>query len=613
MSEPAFRDGGGTAPSRFYVGPLDDPDQYRLEERIGRGGEGEVWLATTARRDGSSRHRWAVKVLHAEHLPADHEESAAQALARWHVRALDALREANQLQRGVTGVVGASEIFIGAQPHPAGREGDVRTLYVVSPWIEGEDLVRWLKRRPAFEQVCDVVSRLAEAVDGIADGPLAVSHRDISPTNVMVEPSGAVCLIDFTFAVPTRSGPVTAIQNRGYTAPEARTGRGSAAADRYSFGAVVHYLLTGRPPDESDAEADSRAMLLRANFPTAVADHVAALLSADPARRPTSLVRWAAELGSKGAVEPGTLRYGDLDLAVDGSGTTVVTAVGTTVLSQARLGAGAMWALVPDDSAPLAPVAVRSVTDGTGTTVCFMVDKADRLWVGRAGEWREAGGAKLGGGIAAVRLPGGSTAAFTADPDTDRLTTVEFGLDGSLRRTTAGPHVRRVLAAANDHDGEPVIAAVSPAGELVGVDAHDLRRLGPTGVLTADLCLNTWGELQCFGVLADTRQVITFDQLSGIWTPAGEIRTPGRVADLACIGYRGGVTIAVACDEGLWVATQSDDGLSAWQQLTDQPCHRVTLGVGAAWRLRLAVIVDGRVAVSTEDFTGRWSTALKTL
>ncbi|MCP2167445.1 protein kinase domain-containing protein [Goodfellowiella coeruleoviolacea] len=608
---------GHTHPARarpgFHVGPPDDPDRYRLDEAVGRGGEGEVWLATTARRDGSTRHRWAVKVLHAEHLQAGHDESPAQALARWHARVSESLDETSQLQHGVAGVVGASHVFIGAEPHPPGDEGDARTLYVVSPWIEGRNLVHWLKEQPTFEQVCAVAARLAEIVDGLASGPLAVVHRDISPANVVVQPSGSVCLIDFTFAVPTRSGPVTAIRNPGYTAPEARAGSGSPEADRYSFGAVVHFLLTGRPPDESNAEADSRATLVRANFPAAVADHVAALLATDPARRPTALVPWVAELADKGAVRSRSLHYGDLDLAVDGSNTTVVTASGTTVLSRARLGAGAMWALVPDREAPTAPVSLRSATDGTGTTVDFVVDKAERLWVGRAGEWRDAGGAAPAGGIAIVRLANGSTAAFTVDPVADRLTRTEVRVDGSLRRVAAGPHARRVLAAANDADGEPVVVAVAPDGELVGVAADDVRRLGPTGIAVAALCLNTWGELQCFAVPADTGGVITLDQLHGSWTPSGDVEVPGRVIDLACVGHRDGVTVAVACDEGLWVATHSDGLPAQWQRLTDQPCHRVALGVGAAWRLRLAAIVDGRVAVATEDFTGRWSTALRTL
>jgi hypothetical protein len=145
------------------------------------------------------------------------------------------------------------------------------------------------------------------------------------------------------------------------------------------------------------------------------------------------------------------------------------------------------------------------------------------------------------------------------------------------------------------------------------VGTGDPVRLGKHDVSVAGICVNTWGELQCLCAKAGTREVATFEQLYGRWTETAPIDTPGAVSDIACAGRRGGISVAIAGDDGLWVATQRDGVISNWHRLTAEPCHRVVLGVGAAWRLRLATVVGGRVAVATEDVSGSWSRGLKKL
>ncbi|MEU2253612.1 protein kinase [Nocardia xishanensis] len=591
----------------YCVGDSDNPDEYRLEASVGGGGEGAVWSATTYRRNGE-KFRWAVKILNAEHLEAGHNESAADALERWYLRARGSLHETGQVRREVPGVEGAIDVFRGARPHPPGEPGDVRTLYVVSPWIDGVDLTKWLKRNPTFAQVCDVAAKLAAIVDGIADSRAELVHRDISPANVMIDPeSGKVSLIDFTFAVPTRSGPVTAIENKGYTAPEARNGHGSAAADRYSFGGVVFFLLTGRRPEPAAAQSESYAQLVRASFPAEVAAHVAALLSASPADRPTSLRRWASELAELGARTPTGLRYTDLDLTVDGYRTTTITALGNSGLSRARLGPGALPALAPDSEGPLSPVVVRSTTDGRGGTVDFVIDKSERIMFGRNGCWQDAGRAAAGAGLAVVRSATGSVMAFVIDPAHDRLSTIDVDDDGTIRRTTAGPYARRVLAATIDHTGTPLVATVTAGGELMIVAGEDCVHLGSAEVHSAAVCSNPFGEPVCFAATAGSRELAAYEQRYGQWLPTRTITAPGNVEEVACVGQRDGITLVAACADGLWVAAQPNGSRHDWQQLSDQHCQRVAVKVGAAWRLQLAAIADGQVFVATEGF-GRWST-----
>jgi hypothetical protein len=67
--------------------------------------------------------------------------------------------------------------FPGDEPHPPGEHGQDRCLYVVSRWIEGDDLGVWRTRRDrSFDDVCDVLANLAAIVDGMAGLEKPVVH-----------------------------------------------------------------------------------------------------------------------------------------------------------------------------------------------------------------------------------------------------------------------------------------------------------------------------------------------------------------------------------------------------------------------------------------------------
>ncbi len=135
-----------------------------------------------------------------------------------------------------------------------GREGDL--LYLVMPWIPGVTLQARLKQGPL-----SVREALTVAIDLFATLQMAhehgVLHRDVKPTNVVVEdrePLTWATLIDFGLAlsdrlhVSIRDQPVEAVQ---YLSPE---GAGlldqdvDASSDLYSAGIVLYECLAGRPP-----------------------------------------------------------------------------------------------------------------------------------------------------------------------------------------------------------------------------------------------------------------------------------------------------------------------------------------------------------------------------
>jgi len=125
--------------------------------------------------------------------------------------------------------------------------------YLVLEFINGKDLEAIISETAGFLseelvlswaiELCDVLSFLHD------HKPDPIIFRDMKPSNVMVNLSQHVILVDFGIAKPFMAGQKgTMIGTEGYSPPEQYRGEATPLADIYALGATIHHALTKRDP-----------------------------------------------------------------------------------------------------------------------------------------------------------------------------------------------------------------------------------------------------------------------------------------------------------------------------------------------------------------------------
>lgn len=200
---------------------------YRVEGKLGTGASGAVFVARELLTDRAPGPRVAIKVLH-EAVTDD--PSQRSRLMREH-------SILSKLQHpGIVKVFSVLEA-----PRPA----------IVLEYVEGEDLQSMIERRlPPRERAVAIVEDVLHALEAAhAEG---VVHRDVKPSNVLVDRSGRARLIDFGVAavddLPGLTRTLDAVGTPDFAAPEqrARSLDVGPAADVYAVGRLLEFVLTGR-------------------------------------------------------------------------------------------------------------------------------------------------------------------------------------------------------------------------------------------------------------------------------------------------------------------------------------------------------------------------------
>ena len=346
--------------------------RYRLVERLGSGGMGEVWRGHDERLDRPV----AVKLVHPEAISDD------GTVARFR-------REARVTAR----LAGHPNIVI---LYDYGADG--QTVYAVMELVAGRPLNVLLRERGRLP-VALAARWGAQVCAGLAAAHAAgVVHRDVKPGNLMVVDAaaadgGTVKVLDFGIA----GFHEAALQSRRLT----RTGdlfgtplymspeqiqmlSVGAASDLYSFGAVLFQMLTGRPPFQAPdpmpvlrmhlTEPPPDLAGLRPDVPADLAELVAALLAKDPAERPESAL-W--------------VRDRLLSLRLDGSGARSAPTVPPTAPPPPAAGAAPAPTVAPERRRSLE----RSLEEAERLADGGAAAEAARLLGGLLGELAEVYGA----------------------------------------------------------------------------------------------------------------------------------------------------------------------------------------------------------------------------
>jgi serine/threonine kinase PknH len=255
--------------------------RYRLIELLGRGGMGEVWRA----HDTAANNRTVAIKLLPPQLAAD-----PMFVARFR-READAAAQLNN-------------------PHiiPIHNYGEIDgRLYVDMRLIEGRDLQEVLADGPIDP------ARAVRIIEGVAKAlhaahEVGLVHRDVKPSNILIDRDDFAYLTDFGIA---RAADQTGLTGTGaiigswpYMSPERlRAGQVDARSDIYALACVLYECLTGSTPYPGDnfeqqitahlTEPPPRPSSTDPNVPATLDPVIATGMAKDPDNRYATTVELA--------------------------------------------------------------------------------------------------------------------------------------------------------------------------------------------------------------------------------------------------------------------------------------------------------------------------------
>jgi len=327
-------------------------DRFRIVRKLAAGGMGMIYLARTEGAAGFVRPVVVKRIL--PHLVGDYE------MVKMFTREAKILSKLRH-----PGIVGI---------HEFAKEDDAYVM--VLEYVHGFNLSRWVpyyrKTRGAFPaaiashvlvQVLDAL-HYAHTLRDTDGTPLHIVHRDVTPSNILLDTDGHVKLADFGIA--RMRNEATEITQQGlikgkfaYLAPELfrHDGGASPATDVYSCGVVLHQVLVGRNEFRGRDPSDTMGRVLshvatrvddvRDDVSSELGDIVARALAKDPQDRFASALEFADALRAARLAPPERVaaRLGEL-VHEDFRNPKMAEALGATPLDELERA----WLDIPDQA-----------------------------------------------------------------------------------------------------------------------------------------------------------------------------------------------------------------------------------------------------------------------
>ncbi len=214
--------------------------RYRIIEKIGAGGMGEVYLAF----DPKLQRNVAVKLLPA--TLADDPDTKARFLR-------EAQTAASLNHNNIVTIYEVDE--------SEGRQ------FIAMELVEGIPLKDLMKdQRLPIESACDMVLQICEGLAAAHERKIV--HRDIKPANILVSGKGRVKILDFGLAkIHSVSGLTSTGVRLGtiaYMSPEQAQGSEvDLRSDIFSLGIVFYEMLSGQTPFKKDSEIATLLAILQ--------------------------------------------------------------------------------------------------------------------------------------------------------------------------------------------------------------------------------------------------------------------------------------------------------------------------------------------------------------
>ncbi len=274
---------------RFSPTPGRQIGAYLIQEKLGTGGTGEVYLA----HDTRLGRKVALKLLDTDFI----DDAVSRTRFIREARLASALDHPNIC---TIHEVGDAE----------GRP------FIAMQYVEGQTLRDVIRGRPlALASLLSISLQVAEAI-AAAHAHLII-HRDIKPGNIVVTPQGGVKVLDFGLAklldkdeAETQTHlTVTGVimgTPASMSPEQARGERADQRSDIFSFGVVLYEMATGQIPFKGRTRADVISGLLRdahhpaadlnKDLPLRLSNVIDQALAKDPDDRYQSITEMIADL-----------------------------------------------------------------------------------------------------------------------------------------------------------------------------------------------------------------------------------------------------------------------------------------------------------------------------